>query len=66
LFLPFIATLLTVGLVSVIVSLQFSAYGTLNTVVFNNNNNKMAVEWTVRVCAVSSSSGWSTSCRWWH
>jgi len=37
--LPFIAALLTVGLVSVIVSLQLLAYGTLNTVVFNNNKN---------------------------
>jgi len=32
-------TLLTVGLVSVIVSLQLLAYGTLNTVVFSNSNN---------------------------
>jgi len=32
-------TLLIVGLVSVIVSLQLLAYGTLNTVDFNNNNN---------------------------
>jgi len=31
--------ILTVGLVSVIVSLQLLAYGTLNTVVFNYNNN---------------------------
>ena len=34
-----LVTLLTVGLVSVIVSLQLLAYGMLNTVVFNNNNN---------------------------